>query len=250
LFSFKASSAISLGESFLPKYFFANLSNPLAETSPVSVINFNGGTMSDGNYGTSAGGDYNWLRAGTSNLILSGGVIFEVNNSNGREITEPILHTPFLGATVDGGLKKTGAQILTLSANNNYTGPTVVESGALCVNGDISESSLQHTEECLSVLDRNNDIELRCLNIEDEIDTNCHSFDSVVISEQTLTGSSEIYIKAQPYVQIDSVAYSTTLRNANLNIPAKKVTAGLVYTTEGKTDTIKLERIITSVNVN
>ncbi len=117
--------------------------SPISEASPRSVINFNGGTMSDGDYAAHAeGGNYNWLRAGTSNIVQASGAIFEVNNSNGREISEPILHDPALGGTADGGLKKTGSQTLILSANNNYTGLTVVEAGNLRVNGDISASSL------------------------------------------------------------------------------------------------------------
>jgi len=106
-----------------------------------SVFNFNGGIMSDGNWGPHAyHGDYDWMRAGTSNIVQSGGAIFEVNNINGREISEKLLHDSALGGTLDGGLTKIGAETLTLSASNTYTGPTIVNAGSLLINGDIAAS--------------------------------------------------------------------------------------------------------------
>ena len=44
--------------------------------------------------------------------------------------------------TGDGSLIKTGSGTLTLSGINSYTGPTIVNAGALIVDGSIAPSSL------------------------------------------------------------------------------------------------------------
>jgi len=117
--------------------------DPNTQQSTQSVINFNGGIVSDGTYGPHASfGDYNWLRAGSSNLVQAGGAIIEVNNVNGREITEPLLHDPALGGTADGGLTKIGPQTLILAGANNYTGPTTVTNGTLVVANTTAGSGI------------------------------------------------------------------------------------------------------------
>jgi autotransporter-associated beta strand protein len=67
-------------------------------------------------------------------FIRAGGATID---TNGFDITigQNMQHDAALGATVDGGLKKSGAGILTLTGTtNNYTGATTVQAGTLQVN--------------------------------------------------------------------------------------------------------------------
>jgi autotransporter-associated beta strand protein len=103
------------------------------------LINFNAAN----NFGSGAitlnGGGLQWA-SGTSidissrlTALGSGGATFD---TNANKVT--------LGSSLSGtgGLSKTGAGTLTLSAVSNYTGATTVNGGALVVNGSIASSSL------------------------------------------------------------------------------------------------------------
>jgi autotransporter-associated beta strand protein len=85
-----------------------NISGSDARVAGLVVTNFNGGSIAVSN-GLTVG-----LRGGSSSGVISG----------------------------SGGMAKQGADTLTLSANNTYTGATTVEAGKLVVNGSISSSAV------------------------------------------------------------------------------------------------------------
>ncbi|RLD11550.1 MAG: hypothetical protein DRI44_03295 [Chlamydiae bacterium] len=106
-----------------------------ANPATTSLLNLNGGILSDGVEGEHEGSFTNWFSAGQSNVVMAGGAFIEVNNVNGREILQPFYHDPALGAAQDGGLTKLGKETLTLHGANNYTGPTIVSNGTLILAG-------------------------------------------------------------------------------------------------------------------
>lgn len=80
--------------------------------------------------------------SGQNAWISTGGVTFD---SSDRNITASMaLQHDTLGATLDGGLAKTGTGILTLSGANTYNGNTAVNAGTLKLGaaGSISNSPL------------------------------------------------------------------------------------------------------------
>jgi autotransporter-associated beta strand protein len=98
-----------------------------------SASNFGSGTI------TLNGGGLQWA-SGTSTDISSrlaafgaGGATFD---TNGNSVT---LASALLGT---GGLTKIGPGTLTLSGASTYTGPTMVDAGALFVNGSIANSAV------------------------------------------------------------------------------------------------------------
>lgn len=94
-----------------------------------SVMNFNGGTLrAFGNIG-----DY--VTGLTRANIRNGGAIIDSNNFN-VTIAQPLVHSNIAGdAAIDGGLTKTGANILNLVGANTYTGNTTVNAGTLTLTG-------------------------------------------------------------------------------------------------------------------
>ena len=122
-----------------------------------STINLNGGALAMyGFHGGSGTANVNFdggiLRAQNNNAtfvttsgaftmsVRAGGAVFD---TAGYDITlgRALGHDLTLGVTPDGGLVKTGAGALTLTAANTYTGATTVNAGALLVNGALSTSS-------------------------------------------------------------------------------------------------------------
>ena len=61
--------------------------------------------------------------------VLAGGAVIDTA-SYGITIAQPLLD-----GGGNGGLIKLGVGTLTLAGNNTYTGPTIVQDGALAVNG-------------------------------------------------------------------------------------------------------------------
>ncbi|MCX7002076.1 MAG: autotransporter-associated beta strand repeat-containing protein [bacterium] len=106
-------------------------------STQTGTINFNGGTLSDGTWNEWGTSYTDWIKgSGVNVMVNAGGARIEVNNINGRVINK-VLQNGGGG----GGLVKLGAGTLTLTANNTYTGATIVSNGTLRVHGSISASS-------------------------------------------------------------------------------------------------------------
>ncbi|MFM1902338.1 MAG: hypothetical protein RLZZ440_238, partial [Planctomycetota bacterium] len=91
--------------------------------SGAATWEFDGGVLRAG--GSSSG----FMQGLSSAVIAAGGAIIDTQNYS-ITIAQSLLHDPAL-TMADGGLVKRGSGILTLSAANTYTGPTVVEAGTL-----------------------------------------------------------------------------------------------------------------------
>ena len=94
-----------------------------------SVFNFNGGILQSSTSNTT------FMSGLTTANVLAGGAIVD---TNGFAITipQPLLYG--LSSGTDGGLTKVGLGTLTLSATNNYNGPTTVIAGTLIVSGSLT----------------------------------------------------------------------------------------------------------------
>ena len=123
-------------------------------TSSVATVNLNGGTLTVGSVaktrtGVSQTATFNlnggelrpsasstsfWNSlSGTTARVKVGGAKIHTNNFD-ITIAQALLNDTTLGSTPDGGLTKNGTGVLTLSANNTYTGPTIVNGGSLVAN--------------------------------------------------------------------------------------------------------------------
>jgi len=71
------------------------------------------------------------VQAGGANIDTAG---FDIS------VAMPFSHDAALGANVDGGLIKNGLGALTLGGVNTYTGDTIVNEGALIVNGSLGSA--------------------------------------------------------------------------------------------------------------
>jgi autotransporter-associated beta strand protein len=98
--------------------------------SAITTINIDGGTIRALDSRTT----YMFGLTGGA-FIQAGGVTFDTNGFN-ITISQDLKHDPALPVgTPDGGLKKIGAGILTLTGTaTNYTGPTTITAGTLLVN--------------------------------------------------------------------------------------------------------------------
>lgn len=112
------------------------------KTSQTNMIQFNGGLLEAGANNAS------FLPAFTvsTNIVQSGGAII---NDGGFAITigAQLIHDASLGATIDGGLTKLGSGTLTLTTNETYIGPTVINAGTLALsgNGSLLNNALSNT---------------------------------------------------------------------------------------------------------
>ncbi len=83
----------------------------------------------DGGLLRAAGSSSSFMQGLSSAVVAAGGAIIDTQNYS-ITIAQSLGHDPTLSAA-DGGLAKRGSGMLTLSAANTYTGPTVVEAGTL-----------------------------------------------------------------------------------------------------------------------
>jgi fibronectin-binding autotransporter adhesin len=91
----------------------------------VSTVNFNGGALQAGPGAASA-----FLNGFNNAVVQAGGAVIDTG-SNSITVGQPLSHDATLGAALDGGLTKLGAGMLTLSASNGYSGPTLISAGTL-----------------------------------------------------------------------------------------------------------------------
>jgi autotransporter-associated beta strand protein len=107
-----------------------------------ATFNFNGGTLkANASSTTFYQGNASSPVLPITSIVKTGGAIIDTTNFN-ISILEPLRHDGSLGATADGGLTKYGTGILTLTATNTYTGPTVVNNGTLAVNGSLGTNAV------------------------------------------------------------------------------------------------------------
>lgn len=108
-------------------------------------VNFDGGTLKAG--ASAASNLIDATPSGTStraiNLTVKAGGAEIDTNGKTVAILQPFLHDAALGASPDGGLNKTGAGTLTLSAASTYTGLTAINNGTLALGaaGSINNTS-------------------------------------------------------------------------------------------------------------
>ncbi len=94
-----------------------------------SVFNFNGGTLQ----ATTSLNDL--INVNNGVIIKAGGGTIDTM-ANTVTQNAPLLTDPSLGATLDGGLTKSGGGSLTLNAASTYTGGTSINGGTLIVAAD------------------------------------------------------------------------------------------------------------------
>jgi autotransporter-associated beta strand protein len=100
-----------------------------AAASPTftNTFNFNGGTLQASIANTT------FMTGLTTANVQAGGAKID---TNGFDITmgQALIHDATLGATLDGGLTKSSAGVLTLTASNTYTGDTTISGGTLQIS--------------------------------------------------------------------------------------------------------------------
>jgi autotransporter-associated beta strand protein len=98
-----------------------------------AVVNLNGGLLKV----VASNPDF-WIHNGGTDPafvnVKAGGAIIDTNTFD-IGVHMPLLHDAGLGATADGGLTKNGMGNLTLTGNNTFTGPTVINAGTLTLGG-------------------------------------------------------------------------------------------------------------------
>ncbi len=119
-----------------------------------ATVNLNGGTLAVDTWSSPTGGALNlnggcfrysgaggdtWSAANVTANVSTNGAWFDTPQS--LTIGQALGHLSALGATADGGLRKSGSGTLTLTASNSFTGPTIVSNGTLVVNGRLNGTS-------------------------------------------------------------------------------------------------------------
>ena len=95
--------------------------NSISKGSTIGNFNFNGGTLK------ARASNPTFVQGLTNGFVKSGGAIIDTDGFN-VGILSALVQDPL---STGGGLTKNGAGILTLSGANTYTGPTVINGGAL-----------------------------------------------------------------------------------------------------------------------
>jgi fibronectin-binding autotransporter adhesin len=120
----------------------ATANQTAASTGSTATFNFNGGTL------RASGNAANFFQGSTVlpiipivSIVKSGGAKID-DGGFAISVLEPLQHDTTLGVALDGGLTKLGAGIVTLTASNTFTGPTVVSNGTLAVNGFLARSAV------------------------------------------------------------------------------------------------------------
>lgn len=97
-------------------------------TTGTNLLYLNGGVIRNRTTHTS------FLQNLTAGYVQAGGATFDVLSNTTITVAQPLLHSPELGATADGGLRKSGFGSLILTGTNTLSGALVVEQGALLFN--------------------------------------------------------------------------------------------------------------------
>ena len=151
-----AITTLSGGGTVLPAaYGGLRFGGSTGNTSGTRIANLNGGTLTVGQVfigalavGSTATNTLNFnggtLKAIISNTTFMTGLTaanVQVGgakiNTNSFDITigQALTHDAVLDATLDGGLTKSSAGVLTLTASNTYTGDTTISGGTLRISG-------------------------------------------------------------------------------------------------------------------
>lgn len=97
-------------------------------TTGTNLLYLNNGTIRNRTTQTS------FLQNLTAAYVQAGGARFDILSNTTITVAQPLLHAPELGATTDGGLRKSGFGTLILTGTNTLTGDIAVEQGALLFN--------------------------------------------------------------------------------------------------------------------
>ena len=97
-------------------------------TTGTNLLYLNGGTIRNRTTQTS------FLQNLTAAYIQAGGASFDVVSNTTITVAQPLIHSPELGVTLDGGVRKSGAGALILTGTNTFSGNITVEQGALLFN--------------------------------------------------------------------------------------------------------------------
>jgi autotransporter-associated beta strand protein len=115
----------------------ANLNGGTVNTGQVvnvgtGALNFNGGTL------RAVAPVAEFVGASVQTTVQAGGAIIDTNGFS-TSLSSFLSHDPSLD--MDGGLRKRGEGVLTVTNAASYNGPTVVEAGTLALGGSISGSA-------------------------------------------------------------------------------------------------------------
>jgi fibronectin-binding autotransporter adhesin len=113
-----------------------------------ATFNFDGGILQAQADQTSGNGWFETTTTGNfqvvTTVVKAGGAKIDTNGFN-TNINTVLAHDSGLGATLDGGLIKSGTGILTLGGASTYTGATLINAGTLALSSTGSIASTQIT---------------------------------------------------------------------------------------------------------